>query len=263
MRAMIASLALALVCGAVARAQTPVPSPPASGGAQFETISLGETMQAVRDRLGDPVQVVNAGGHTIWRYLAYNNAVFLDVLVKDNVAYSVTVVRRYPDSAYAGPRGVSFGMADADVRAAFGPPDRTTTNADDGSVDYWYRVPEGTWVYEFYNGKLGFIQLVAPHGIQEPFKPGPPIAPADGTSLDRAIEIRPARPLANALWINAFLQLNQCGNGGSWKQTSATMKEDDATHDPNAFTVVHAKCTDGDTERDFFFDTRAKVASAP
>lgn len=252
-------LAIALLCGSAAYAQT---SSAAGNATQFEGVTLGEPMTSVRERLGDPVTVTSSMGKLIWRYMERGGAIFLDVLVQDNVAYSVTVVRRFPNSPYTDAQGIAFGMTSDDVRAKRGAPDRVSTNADDGSLDLWYRDSSSVWIYEFYSSKLGFIQVLPPHGLNQGFAAAAATAAADGTSINQAIKIRPSNLLADTTWINTYLAMNHCGNGGRWKETSSTMKADPAVNDLFAYSIVHARCTDGSTERDFFFDTHGALAAS-
>jgi len=245
-------LAVLLACPAWAVAQT---NQTASAAAALEGLTLGEPMGAVRDALGDPLTVASTGSELIWRYLGRGGAFYLDVLVKLNVAYSVTVVRRYDDSAYTDPRGISFGMTSGDVRAKLGPPAQRTTNSDDGSVDLWYTAGSFRWIYEFYSDRLGFIQVTPSPALRATFVSAPAVTPADGSSTDNAIKIRPSNPLTNALWINAYFAMAQCGSDGHWKELSLYPTPDSSRKASPGLTVVRARCTDGAAERTFYFDT--------
>jgi hypothetical protein len=259
-------LAALLYCPSVAGAQTPAPAAPAASAAarmQFEGITLGAPLASLTPQLGDPVQVAAAGASVIWRYLEGGGDYYLDVLVKNNNATSVTVVQRMNAARYTDPRGISFGMTSKQVRAAIGAPWRTNTNSDDGSVDLWYRAGDYAWIYEFYSDKLGFIQLVAAPSVQQSFAAGPSVTPNDGVGPAGAIRIRPSSSAFNSIWIDAYLAMNRCGNGGHWKETSRELTAGDATKDPLAYTVVHARCTDGGADRAMYFDTRGAGAASP
>ena len=218
-------------------------------------------MAELRPTLGDPLRVMSDGKVVIWRYLAHGGGVFIDVLVKNNVAKSVTVVRRFDGVSYVDAKGAAFGMTTDQVQAKLGVPARISTNADDGSVDLWYSAPPYGWIYEFYSGKLGFIQLIAAPGVVATFSPGPPAAPDDGSSFQNAILIRPSSFLSNATWIDAYLAINVCGDGGHWKETSLKLAPDSAKVDPLAYTIVHASCTVGSSERDLYFDTHGAATT--
>ncbi|MGB6521533.1 MAG: hypothetical protein WBE83_07160 [Candidatus Cybelea sp.] len=250
-------LAALLACPTWAFAQT---NQTASPVAPLEGLTLGEPMAAVRDTLGDPLTVASTGSELIWRYVGRGGAFYVDVLVKNNVAYSVTVVRRYDDSAYTDPRGVSFGMTSGDVRAKLGTPAQRTTNSDDGSVDLWYVAGSFRWIYEFYSDRLGFIQVTPSPALRATFVSAPEVTPADGSSAGNAIKIRPSNALTNALWINAYLAMNQCGSNGHWKELSLHLELDSSKKGPPGLTVVRARCTDGATERTFYFDTPGDAA---
>ncbi len=103
-RGFAALAALALAPLSVA-AQTPSPSPPAA----FENITSGEPMVNLRPMLGDPIRVEQRGDTLIWRYLTHGGT-YTDVLVKNNVAHSVTLLSRFLGVRYTDPRGVAFGM---------------------------------------------------------------------------------------------------------------------------------------------------------
>jgi hypothetical protein len=256
MRSSLVLVALVALIPAPALAQTP---PPSSSSMAFQGVTLGEPIAGLKQRLGDPVAIVTPPNVVIWRYLQLGGAIYVDVLVKKNVAASVTVVRRFPGVPYTDSKGASFGMSADRVRALLGAPTRVTTNADDGSVDLWYRAGDYAWIYELYSDKLGFIQLIASPSIVQSFPAGPAVAPSDGSSLDRAIWIRPSSFLSNSNWIDAYLAMNGCGANGEWKQLSLNFKDDPAKQDPLAFTIVHARCTDGASERTFYFDTHGQT----
>jgi hypothetical protein len=254
----LSSLVIALVFlfPVTARAQA-TPAPPSS--VAIEGITLGEPMQLVRDTLGDPVQLSAFEGQQIWRYLAGNGALFVDVWVKNNVAYSVTVLGRFKNSPYTDDAGIAFGSSSGDVRTKLGEPKKTTTNADDRSVDLWYTTDDWARIYEFYGDKLGFVQILPSPKLQATFQSPPAVSPADGSSLASAIRIRPANLLGNSAWIDAYLAMNHCDTKGHWKLLSSKMSGDDATGDIMAYFTVHAQCTDGGAERDFIFDTHGTL----
>ncbi|MGA8533345.1 MAG: hypothetical protein WB615_04500 [Candidatus Tumulicola sp.] len=216
-------------------------------------------MVELHPTLGDPIRVLSTGETTIWRYLTHGNGIYLDVIVKNNVAQSVTVLSRSDGVRYVDPKGIAFGMTPDQVRAKLGSPSRESTNADDGSLDLSYFELPYAWIYEFHSNKLDFIQLIAAPSLLKTFSPGAAAAPNDGTSLERAIWIRPSNFLSNALWIDAFLATNPCDGDGHWKETSTKLAPDRTNNDPLAYTIVHARCTGGD-ERDFYFDTHGTAS---
>jgi hypothetical protein len=245
----LAALAL-LPCAAAAQSASP---PPAG---TFEGISIGEPIANLKATLGDPIRVLSIGGTVIWRYLAHGAGLYLDVVVKDNLAQSITVVSRFDGVRYADPKGMSFGMTPDQVRAKLGRPARESTNSDDGSLDLWYFAGQYGWIYEFHDHKLDFIQIIASPALLGTFAPGPAVAPDDGSSFDRAIWIRPSNLVADTEWIGVFLAKNPCGKSGHWVEDSQKLAPDSANKDPLAYAIVHATCTDGKAERDFYFDTR-------
>ena len=267
MRPSVVVLAALFYCPSVANAQTPAPAVPApaassAGSVQFEGITLGQPLASLTPQLGDPIQVAGAGGSTIWRYLEGDGGYYLDVLVKNGTATSVTVVQRTKAAPYTDARGISFGMTSSQVRSTLGAPLRTNTNSDDGSVDLWYRAGDYAWIYEFYSDKLGFIQLVAAQAVQQSFIAAPRRSRRrrDGRA---AIRIHPSSFIFNSIWIDGYLAMNRCGNSGHWKETSLDLKANDATKDPMAYTVIHARCTDGGAERVIYFDTHGAATPIP
>lgn len=241
--------------------QAQTPSQPPAG--TFESVTIGQPMASLRTTLGDPLRIIPSNGFDIWRYMTHGNDLYLDVLVKDNLAQSVTVLSRIDGASYTDSRGASFGMAPDQLRLKLGPATRESTNADDGSLDLWYFAQPYAWIYEFHKNKLDFIQLIASPTLRQTFSPGPPVVANDGASVERAIWIRPSNSLTNTLWIDAFLTASACGNGGHWKAASLSSAPDATKQDPLAYTVVHAACTDGAGKRDFYFDTRASPSPQP
>lgn len=253
--AALTALAL-LPISVVAQTQSPPPA------AVLENITIGEPMINLRPAYGDPISVFSSGDSTIWRYLTDGGGMYVDVIVKNNDAQSVTLLSRFPNVPYTDRNGAAFGMTPEQLIARLGAPKRRSTNSDDGSLDLWYYAPPYAWIYEFHANKLDFIQLVAAPNLLQSLPAGPPAEPNDGTSFERAIWIRPVNFLANAVWMDDYFARNACGAGGHWKQVSSKFIEDPAKTDPLAYTVVHVSCTDGSSERDFFFDTRGTAKAA-
>ncbi len=128
----------------------------------FEGITIGEPMANLRPTLGDSIQVFAAGNNAvIWRYLTHGDGIYVDVLVRNNVALSVTVVSRLSGVAYVAPSGAALWMTPDQVRAKLGPARHESTNSDDGSLDLWYAALPYAWIYEFHGNKLDFVQLIA------------------------------------------------------------------------------------------------------
>jgi hypothetical protein len=255
MRPLLGALSALLLLPLSAEAQTPS-APPAG---VFENITIGEPMVNLRPMLGDPIRVDRSGDTVIWRYLAHGAGIYIDVIVKNNVAQSVTLLSRFDGVAYTDSKGTAFGMTPDETIAKLGAPTRRSTNADDGSLDLWYFSGTYAWIYEFHGNKLDFIQLIAAPALLQSLAAGPPAEPNDGTSLERAIWIRPANFLAIPAWIDVFLSKNACGNAGHWKEMATKQAQDSTKSDLFAYTIVHARCTDGSVERDFYFDTRGAL----
>jgi hypothetical protein len=218
-------------------------------------------MADLRPTLGDPIFVSSYGGTVVWRYLTHGGGTFTDVIVKNNVAQSVTVLGRFKSVDFTDPNGITFGLTPDEVRTKLGPAVRESTNSDDGSLDLTYRSLPYGWVYEFHANKLDFIQLLAGQSILNSLTPGPPATPNDGTSRERAIWIRPSVVVSNTLWIDTYLAHADCGSGGHWKSATQEFLPDSATHDPMAIMVVHAQCSAGQDRRDFFFDTHGSLTA--
>lgn len=262
---LMASVAAFLLTSAPAGAQSQSQSPPppapavlpaATAEPAFEGVTIGEPLAGLRDRLGDPLTVLDIGSNdeSVWRYLSHNGAVFVDVLAKRNVAFSVTVVGRFPNSPYVAPSGVRFGITADELAAKLGKPTRTTTNQDDGSVDLWFLDGKELWIYEFHADRLDFVQLVSPHGVDSATTgAAPAVTPGDGSSFDRSVKV--VQPLLmTPFWIDAYVVAHPCGNDGHWIR-NAKNAQTTITRGSAEYTVVHAACSDASGERDFFFDT--------
>jgi hypothetical protein len=251
-------------CPSLAQTASPPPTLPAlSATGSFEGISIGQPVAELRSKFGDPVFVTSYGTTVVWRYLTRGGGTFTDIIVKNNLVQSVTVVGRFDAVPFVDPNAVPFGSTPNQVRAKLGAARHESTNSDDGSLDLTYLVLPYGWVYEFHANKLDFIQLIAAQSYLGSFTPGPPVTTGDGTSAERAIWIRPSIVLANQIWIDTYLSHVSCGSGGKWKQASQVFQSDPATNDPTAYTLVHAQCTAGDDRRNFYFDTRGATSPAP
>lgn len=234
----------------------------------LEGVTIGESMADVRATLGDPISVSQeAQGLAIWRYLEHGSGVFVDVLTRGGVAYSVTVVARYPGSRYEAPSGVAFGSTRAQVVDKLGAPFRTTTNDDDRSTDLWYRVvtmggdhaAAGIWIYELAaSDRLAFVQILPPEGLGQTIPPAQPVDLPDGSSIDKAI--RPVQPdvLNGLVWTYAYLRLNGCGERGHWIPSRVF----EPVQNGVTYRAIDATCSSGNATRTFYFDVRG-IATAP
>jgi hypothetical protein len=153
---------------------------------QFEGITLGEPLAALTPRLGDPVQIASTGKSVIWRYLEGGGGYYLDLLVKNNTATSVTVVQRMQGARYTDPHGVSFGTTSDQVRAKLGAPWRVTTNSDDGSVDLWFRELGASVgaprVHDCIRERI--LRRVVGLGVQRRFPPVAAVAAAEAALME-------------------------------------------------------------------------------
>jgi hypothetical protein len=262
-RLVLAFAMLWLACPGSLQAQTSQPTQSASATGTFDGVAIGAPMATLRASLGDPIKIESAGETVIWRYLTHGGGTYLDIIVKNNVAQSLTLLNRFDTVKYVDPNGIAFGETPDQVRNKLGTPAREATNSDDGSLDLWYMTAPYAWIYEFRANKLAFIQLVASPNFLSTFSGGPRVDSDDGTSVERAIWIRPSNILFTTLWIGSFLTANTCGTNGHWTQTASQFRA--GSGNPLAYTIVSALCSDGGTKRDFYFntsgDTRATNAN--
>lgn len=254
-------LALVFVFATTGSTVAQAPAPSTAPVPALFGVRVGQHVADLRATYGDPIAVLSEGPTQIYRYLALNGGIFLDIMSVRNLVRSVTVVSRFPKIPFTDPRGAAFGITSAQLRTLFGAPDRITTNADDGSVDLWYRDAPNVWIYEFYSDKLGFIQLLAPAGAISAMQPGPPVTVNDGTSLARAAWIRPANILLAPEWVYVYLTNRSCGGNGHWEQQSTKILSGEKGDDPLAYMAIGAKCSTGDLAATFYFDMRGAVQS--
>ena len=231
----------------LALAVSPSPQPSASPGANatLDGVTLGDSLAMIHERHGDPVsfQEIPKQSQRIWRFLENGNRL-LDILERNGVAVSVTVAKYAQDAAFTDLRGISFGMSSDEITQKLGEPQKAQTNADDSSLDLWYRATDGVTIYEFASGRLVFEQLLAPREKENAFAPGPAVQPRGGTSLDDAIVASPP----GDTWIHAYFALNTCGRNGQWQIVSTRSIEKSLTYE-----VVHATCSSDNLTRDFYF----------
>jgi hypothetical protein len=221
---------------------------------QLGGVAIGTPIASVRNDMGDPLGVKTGNnGTSIWRYLPGSGGWYLDLLVKNYVVISATVLARFQKSAYVDSRGIAFGSSAADVRAKLGTAAHENTNADDGSLDLWYAEKDGYRIYEFVNDKLGFVQIVNAHR-RDP-APGPEVVLGDGSSFERAVRVGPADVLSGTTWIGAYVHAQPCGKNGLWVQADSP-GAGMTTHDEIPYRIVRATCSEGGSERDFYFDER-------
>jgi hypothetical protein len=235
------------------QAQTSLPTQRLSLTGTFEGVAIGAPIASLRASLGDPIKIERTGETVIWRYLTHGGGTYLDIIVKNNVVQSLTLLNRFNSLKYVDPNGIAFGERPDQVRAKLGSTAREATNSDDGSLDLWYTSLPYAWVYEFRANALSFIQLVASPTFLATFSAGPAATGGDGTSLEQAIWIRPSHVFFTSTWIGVFLAKTTCGTNGHWIQTASRFQAD--SQNPLAYTIVSASCSDGNAKRDFYFNT--------
>ncbi len=220
----------------------------------LDDVKLGEPLSNLRERYGDPVatQELPKQSQRIWRFLENGNR-FLDVLESNGVAISVTVAKYTKTAEFTDQYGIAFGASAGDVSKALGQPQRVSRNADDGSIDLWYRTNDAVLIYEFLGDRLVFEQLLAPRAKQGQYPPAAAVDPHGGTSTADAVVVSPPQDA----WIHAYLALNGCDNDGHWEIVSTHSIQKGSTYQ-----VVHTACSSGNLTRDFFFELPAAGTSA-
>ncbi len=248
---MLAAVVLLAFAASASPAVSPSSAPPVAP--VLDAVKLGEPLSELRDRFGDPVatQEIPKDAQRIWRFLENGNR-FLDVLESNGIAISITVAKYTKTAAFTDQYGITFGMGADDVTKALGQPQRVSRNADDGSIDLWYRSSDAVLIYEFLGDRLMFEQLLAPHTKQDAYPPASAVDPHGGASTTDAVVVSAPQDE----WIHAYLALNGCDNDGHWETVSTHSLQKGSTYQ-----VVHAACSSGNLTRDFFFELPAAGTS--
>lgn len=229
-------------------ADSAVASPSLAATSVWLGLTLGESSRDVRSALGKPLEILTTSAGDLWRYDFDNRNVGLELLFDQdqlvNIAARVKPAKR---SSLADPFGGALGMSATALQSARGAPIMTYDNG----ASIAYGAPDGVrWFYTIDSGVVSAIEE------SKPLPPTPPpaqvIADAthDGTSIAKALVVVATTDAeaTNAEYV--YIRGLSCGVSGAWQVSTQRLIEQ-AGHD---YDQLHAACTVGQFERDFYFD---------
>lgn len=241
---------------------SPAPSPtsykplsiPTPGATPWGPLSLGgvtiaDTSNAVRSRLGEPFFMNLKPAVQVWTYPLDVNHVSLSVFFRRGrvIGLTAALTGTAEKSLFVDPFGVHLGAGIDDLLSARGQPSKVIGTRNDFGAG-----PAFDWEYQFDHGIVESMSLNALISL-----PGalPNAVPAtsrgDGSSLETPIRFKvKTRPLAE-YYENVFLG-NWCDGKGTWTSASHSM-----ISDPNIgrlISVENVTCSTTQRNASIYFD---------
>ncbi len=248
-------------------AEATAPALPADAPLVWLGVTMGEPVQNLRPRFGDPLHLtrfpdamIAAGlkppaGEAPQRKMDYwlGDALFL--IVSERHGY-VVGIEAYADSAPPAPlstlptdpRGAVLGQTVDEVARQLSekPPSLSGLNAiDTTDASSGLRVR-----YEFRGGRLNSIQWSRPPAQDAAGAELSAIAEPAGDGFTTAIlDVQPDET-RGVRWEYLYLAAHHCDGATRWQKTSQAL----ATHDRSKYDILHVVCPTTKAERDFYFD---------
>src|SRR5271165_5170981 len=226
---MIACALIVLLATSSSPSPTPTPykplAVPTPGATPWSPLSLagvtlGDTPDAVRARLGEP-SVENVKPEiTVWTYPMDMGRVNLNVFISHARVNSVSaaLANGAKQSKFADPYGVHLGDGVDSMTSSRGDPGDLSANRNTYAIGPGFR-----WIYEFDHGIAASVLLEGSTTLTGPLPsaiPGPP--GHDGSSLDKAIRFKAGNQRQAALAQGVFLA-QFCDGHGGWVPTTRAL----------------------------------------
>jgi hypothetical protein len=231
---MIAVAALALA--AVAATATPAPGP------AFAGVTLGESATALVTRMGDPTAVRTDADGTMYTYVTDRSAgQYVAIFFDRNNAVEVHATRIAPaQGAGLTALGITLGAPETALASLPKPDAHGNYPGADGLL----------YGFAAKGGIVHRIIAALPRARQTALPASPPATIHGGTSFDDALVIGAATESAGVPAEYAYLDLNPCPGGGTWKPGKQSLFD----HGGKPYDVLDVVCSTGGATRSFYFD---------
>jgi len=205
-----------------------VPTPGATPWSSLSLagVTLGESPDDVRARLGEPSVENVKPEQTVWTYAMNDSHINVNVFMRHGRVNSISaaLANGAKLSKFADPYGVHLGDGVDTMTSMRGDPGDLSANRNSYTIG-----PGFTWVYEFDRGVAASVLLEANTTLTGPLPsaiPGPP--GHDGSSVDKSIRFKAANlrqaELAQAVFLAQF-----CDGKGGWVTTARAQLSDPQT----------------------------------
>ena len=255
-------LALGILAATPSLGATPTPSPtpykplaiPLPGATPWGPLSLagvtlGETGDAVRARLGEPALANDKPEISIWTYPLDNKHVALNIFLSRGrvTSLSIALTGGAKQSLFADPFGLHLGDGADTMFAVRGQPRDMIENRN-----IYATGPGFDWVYQFDKGIAASILVDANIALNGPL-PSPVAGPPghDGTSLERAIRFKVANQTQAKLYEAVFLA-RFCDGKGTWQPTAVSTLANPQTG--SVIVAYSVTCSNTLRKAMFYFD---------
>jgi hypothetical protein len=203
----------------------PIPTPAATpwGPLSLAGVTLADTSDAVRARLGEPFLTNAKPEISVWTYPMDVNHVALNVFMQHSRVVGVTVSLSggAKQSLFADPFGLHLGEGIDSLLSTRGQPTKMVENRNVFAAG-----PGFEWEYEYDHGIAASIALNATTSLPGPLPspvPGPP--GHDGLSLEKAIKFKGVSRASAQLTEYVYLA-QPCDGKGTWTPTDHTVTTD-------------------------------------
>jgi hypothetical protein len=229
---MIALAFIALLIASATPSPTPTPYKPLAiptpGATPWSSLSLagvtlGDTPDDVRARLGEPSVENVKPEQTVWTYAMDNSHVNINVFLRHGRVNSISaaLANGAKLSKFADPYGVHLGDGVDTMTSARGDPVDLSANRNSYTIG-----PGFTWVYEFDHGVAASVLVEANATLTGPLPSAIPVSPGhDGSSVDKSIRFKAAN-LGQAVLAQAVFLAQFCDGKGGWVTTARAQLTD-------------------------------------
>lgn len=200
----------------------PIPTPGATPWSPLSLggVSLADTSDAVRARLGDPFLTNQKPEVLVWTYPMDVNHVALNVFLRHGRVVGVTasLSGAAKQSLFVDPFGLHLGEGIDTLLSIRGQPTKMVENRNVFAAG-----PGFEWEYQFDHGIAASIALNSIVGLSGPLpnpQPGPP--GHDGSSLDKAIKFKGVTSALAQLTEYVYLA-QPCDGKGTWTPTDHSL----------------------------------------
>ena len=262
--------ALLALVAALASASPVSPSPLPSPTPQitWQSVTLGEPVAAVVERMGEPLSRRRAVmGTYVLEYKALGGAATLSLTDRAGRIMGIRLVAADTADLRApvvDPFGVALGDAGDRLTGLRGLPQRYDDEGGGDFTSYYGKPSDVRWAYGLRDNRIVSIGVIAPYSVvratgavvsvptpRPPDAPTPP--PPDARTMETAVKVTPQGLAADPQFEYTYVGAVACGAGDRWSPVTETVFNAQRRN----FSRVDAVCPSTGAKRSFYFDITA------